>query len=91
MLARCESFQSESLKHSRDMIIKYSHMHRTDKYSHHSTIIWPVWLNGSVFVYELSGCRFKSHCCHLKELLKLVDLQSLVKNIGKIAQVKKNL
>ena len=21
-------------------------MHRTDKYSKHSSIIWPVWLNG---------------------------------------------
>ena len=26
---------------------------------------WPVWLNGSVFVYELSGCGFKSSCSHL--------------------------
>ena len=25
---------------------------------------WPVWLNGRVFVNELSGCRFKSRCCH---------------------------
>ena len=24
----------------------------------------PVWLNGRVFVYELSGCGFESHCCH---------------------------
>ena len=39
-------------------------MHRTDKYSRQSTILWPVWLNGSVFVYELSGCEFKSRCCH---------------------------
>ena len=31
----------------------YSQMHRTDKYSQHSSIIWPVWLNGWVFVYEL--------------------------------------
>ena len=30
----------------------------------HSTI-WSVWLNGWVFVYELSDCRFKSRCCHL--------------------------
>ena len=27
-------------------------MLRTDKYSQHSSIIWPVWLNGRVFVYE---------------------------------------
>ena len=25
--------------------------HRTDKYSEHSSIIWPVWPNGWVFVY----------------------------------------
>ena len=24
----------------------HSQMHRTDKYSQHSSIIWPVWLNG---------------------------------------------
>ena len=24
-----------------------------------------VWLNGWVFVYELSGCEFESRCCHL--------------------------
>ena len=40
-------------------------MHRTDKYSQHSSIIWPVWLNGLVFVYELSGCGFESSCSHL--------------------------
>ena len=38
----------------------YSQMHRTDKYSQHSSIIWTVWLNGWVFVYELSGCVFES-------------------------------
>ena len=26
---------------------------------------WPLWLNGWVFVYELSGCGFVSHCSHL--------------------------
>ena len=35
-------------------------MYCTDKYSQHRSIIWPVWLNGSVFIYELSGCGFKS-------------------------------
>ena len=40
-------------------------MHRTDKYSQHSSIIWPVWLNGWVFVYELNGCGFESRCSHL--------------------------
>ena len=32
-----------TLKLVRDMIITYSQMHRTDKYSQHSLIIWPVW------------------------------------------------
>ena len=40
-------------------------MHHTDKYSQHSSIIWLVWLNGWVFVYELCGCGFESSCSHL--------------------------
>ena len=39
-------------------MIAYSQMHRTDKYSQHGLIIWPVWLNVWVFVYKLSGCGF---------------------------------
>ena len=35
-----------TLKRVRDMIRTYSQMHRTDKYSQHSSIIYPVWLNG---------------------------------------------
>ena len=42
-----------------------SQMHRTDKYSQQSSIIWPVWLNGWVSVYELSGCGSESSCSHL--------------------------
>ena len=53
-----------TLKLVRDMIITYNQMHRTDKYSQHILIIWPVWLNGWVFVYELSGCGFESRWCH---------------------------
>ena len=40
-------------------------MHRIGKYSQHRQIIWPVWLNGWVFVYELSGWGFESSCSHL--------------------------
>ena len=36
-----------------------------DKYSQHSSIIWSVWLDGWVFVYELSGCGFESLCSYL--------------------------
>ena len=39
-------------------------MHCTIKYSKHSSMIWPVWLNGWVFIYELSGGEFESCCCH---------------------------
>ena len=55
-----------TLKRVRDMIRTYIQMHRTDKYSQHSSIIWSVWLNGWVFVSELSGCSFKSRCSHLE-------------------------
>ena len=41
-------------------------MHRTNKYSQHRWITWSVWLNGWVFVSELSGCRFGASCNHLK-------------------------
>ena len=34
-----------TLKRVRDMIKTYSQMHRTDKYSQHSSSIWPAWLN----------------------------------------------
>ena len=33
-------------KRVRDMTKTYSQRHRTDKYSEHSLIIWPVWPNG---------------------------------------------
>ena len=34
-------------------------MHLTDNYSQLRSIIWPVWLNGWVFVYKLTGCGFE--------------------------------
>ena len=40
-------------------------MHRTDEYSQHSSIIWPVWLTGWVFFYKLSCFGFEYRCCHL--------------------------
>ena len=35
------------------------------KYWQHRSIIWPVWLIGWVFVYELSGCGIESSCSHI--------------------------
>ena len=40
-------------------------MQHTYKQSQHSSVTWPVWLDGWVFVYELSDCGFESRCCHL--------------------------
>ena len=55
-----------TLKRICDMITTYSQMHWTDKHSQHSSIIWPVWPNGWVFIYEPSGCSFESCCSHYK-------------------------
>ena len=35
-----------TLKRELHFIRTYSQIHRTDKYSQHSSIIWLVWLNG---------------------------------------------
>ena len=43
----------------------YSQTNRTDNYSQLSLIIWLVWLNDWMFVYELSGCGLESSCSHL--------------------------
>ena len=43
----------------------YSQMHRTDKYSEHSSVIWSIWPNGWGSVYELSGSGFESSSRHL--------------------------
>ena len=59
-----------TLKRVGDMTRTFSQMHRTDKYSQHSKLIWLVWLNGWVFVYELSGWRFVSSCCPKMLILK---------------------
>ena len=44
-------------------------MHCTDNHSQHSSITGPVWLNGWVLVYELSGCGFESCCSQVIDLL----------------------
>ena len=55
-----------TLKYVRDMRTTYREMHRTDKYSQHSSIIWSVGRNSWVFVYELGGCGLVSCCSRLK-------------------------
>ena len=54
------------------------------QYSQHNSIIWPVWLNGWVFLYKLSSCGFESCCCHLKWFCAKVcpnDFYSLQRSI----------
>lgn len=40
-------------------------MHSTYKFSQHTKTILPIWLYGSMFVYNMSGCGFEFRCCHL--------------------------
>ena len=63
-----------TLKLLYDMIIIYSQMHHTGKYSKHSSIIWPVWLNGWIFTYELCGCGFKSVLLIFKKIMIILAL-----------------
>ena len=58
------------------MIITSSKMYRTDIYLQHSSIMWPVWLNGWVFVYQLSRFRFLSSCRHLNLRLHMIITSS---------------
>ena len=53
-------------------------MHRTDKYCQRISIIWPVRLNGWLFVYKLSSCRFESRCRY--EIL--IPLDDMIANMS---------
>ena len=57
-----------------------SRMHRTDKYSQHSSIIWPVLLDGWVFVLELSGSGFEPRFCHLNFICRVCIGQGVTWN-----------
>ena len=54
-----------NLKRVHDTKRRYCQIYRTDKYSEHTYIIWPVWRIGWVFVYELNGLLFESSRSHL--------------------------
>ena len=73
-----------TLKLLRDRIITYRLMHDTDKYSQHSSIIWPFWRNDWVFIYELSGCWFESRCSHLNLRYVTCFQQSVPRHWGKL-------
>ena len=54
------------------VMIKTTLMHYTDKYSQHSSIIWPVWINSWIFVYELSACGFGSCYSYLSNIMYFI-------------------
>ena len=37
------------------------------------TMEFKVWLNGGVFIYELSSCGFESRCCHTINMKNYLD------------------
>ena len=45
--------------------VLWMNLHYTGKYSQNSSINWPAWLNGWLFVYKLSDSGFVSLCSHL--------------------------
>ena len=47
-----------------------------------SEIIWSVWLNGGVFVYELSDCGFE--LCQIWRLFRARMLDSLAECLTKL-------
>ena len=76
-------------------------MHLADQHSKYISIIWPVWLNGWVFVYELSGCGFEFRCCHSSTFVLIENLNSQVvvkwnknetiENLGKFIRYEINI
>ena len=50
---------------STNQIADILHFNDKDTYQVICVVQRPVWLNGWVFVYELSGSGFESYCCHL--------------------------
>ena len=54
-----------TLKHIRDNTRTYNQTDRTDMNSEHSSVICPVCINGSLFVYKISSSGFESSCSHL--------------------------
>ena len=49
-----------TLKRLHDMRTTYSQMQFRNKFSQHSSIFFPIWLSGWIFVYDWKGCGFAS-------------------------------
>ena len=60
-----------------------THNHSVRKWSlNHSTKLGPVWLNGWVFAYEVSGCRFEYRCFHLNFIYRACFYQGVTWHLG---------
>ena len=68
----------ERLPWHRSDIWSLSEYH-TDKYSQRKSIIWPVWQNGWVFVYELIDCGFEYRCCHIWYCVWMLSLNCRIR------------
>ena len=55
----------------------YNQMHRTDKYSEHSSTIWQVRPNDWSFVNELSGSGFEWSCIYVNFRFRTYFMQEL--------------
>ena len=55
---------------------------RTTSFVNEHSTIWPVWPNGSVFVYELSGSGFESKLQSLRfapaSSKEFLDIQAII-------------
>ena len=64
--------------------------------AHKRTLNQPVWLNGWVFFYELSGGGFESSCSHLKfrfpaSSKEFLDIQAAIECGFTLKRVHKNI
>ena len=64
------------------MIRTYHQMHLTDKYSQFGSVIWSVWPNDWVFLYEISCFGFESCCIHLNFIQTFIECGFTVKLVG---------
>ena len=71
----CNKAKSKNKKHfCRLYLIMSCKRFRVNPHS----IVRLVWSNGSVFVYELSGCGFESSCSHFCRYLQCFSIEKVL-------------
>ena len=69
-----------------DLIETHIHLLHTGEYSQRSSILWPFWLNSSVFVYKLRDFLFESCFSHLTSMYdtcfekEFLDIQAIIES-----------